>query len=91
MQSNRPEFRPNFIEAAHAEIPQIFHWLVNTIRTIRLAASYLTVLAPRFAAVWVANQPQLVFGPSAHGAVAALMVMIRIGATTLGIETLFTM
>jgi|HubBroStandDraft_5_1064220.scaffolds.fasta_scaffold1217471_1 hypothetical protein len=91
MQGNRPESRLNFIEPAHAETPQIFHWLLNTIRTTSIAASYLTAQAPRVAAVPGAIPPQLIFGPAAHGPVATLMATLRIGATTLGIEMLFTM
>ncbi|MCX4177443.1 MULTISPECIES: hypothetical protein [Paraburkholderia] len=91
MQSNRPQSRLNFIDPAYAEIPWYFHWLLNTLGAIGLAGPYLTVLVPCFAAVWGAEQLQLLFGSAAYGAVSALMSMIRTGATILGIEMLFTM
>jgi hypothetical protein len=91
MQSNRPQSRLNFIDPAYAEIPWYFHWLLNTLGAIGLAAPYLTVLIPCFAAVWGAGQLQLLFGSAAYGTVSALMSMIRTGATIFGIEMLFTM
>jgi hypothetical protein len=91
MQSNHPQSRWNFIDPAYAASPRIFHWLVNTLGGISLAAPYLAVLVPCFAAVWGANQLQLLFGSAAYGMVSAGMAMIKIGATTFAIEMLFTM
>jgi hypothetical protein len=91
MQNNRPQSRLNFIDPAYAEILWYFHWLLNTLGAIGLAAPYLTVLIPCFAAVWGADQVQSLFGSAAYGTVSALMSMIRTGATIFGIEMLFTM
>jgi hypothetical protein len=91
MQSNRPQSRLNFIDPAYAEIPWFFHWLLNTLGAIGLAGPYLMVLVPCFAAVWGAEQLQLLFGSAAYGTVSALMSIIRTGATIFGIEMLFTM
>jgi hypothetical protein len=90
MQSNRPESRLNFVDPAYADIPQIFHWLLNSIGAISLVAPYLGVLVPCFAVVWGTNQLQVVFASTAYGTVAALMVLIGIGATTWGIWMLVT-
>ena len=90
MQSNRPQSRLNFIDPAYAEIPWFFQRLLNTLGAIGLAAPYLTVLIPCFAAVWGADQLQALFGSAAYGAVSALMSMIRTGAVIFGIEMLFT-
>ena len=90
MQSNRPSFRLNFIDPAYAEMPWFFQRLLNALGAIGLAAPYLTVLIPCFAAVWGADQLQALFGSAAYGAVSALMSMIRTGAVIFGIEMLFT-
>ncbi|MFM0043769.1 hypothetical protein [Paraburkholderia sediminicola] len=91
MQSNRPQPRLNFVDPAYAEFPWFLHWLLNSLGAIGLAAPYLTVLIPCFAAVWGADQLQALFGSAAYGAVSALMSMIRTGAVIFGVEMLFTM
>lgn len=91
MSSDPNQSRWTFMDPAYAASPQIFHWLANTVRVVGLAGPYLTVLVPCFAAVWEANQLQLLFGPAACGTISALMSMIKIGATIFSIEMLFTM
>jgi hypothetical protein len=90
MQRNQPQSRWNFIDPAYAACPRIVHWLANTIGVISLAAPYLTVLIPCFAAVWGANRLELLLGSAAYGMVSALMAMIKTGATIFAIEMLFT-
>jgi hypothetical protein len=71
MSSNRNQSRWTFMDPAYAASPQIFHWLANTVGVVGLAGPYLTVLVPCFAAVWGANQLQLLFGPAACGTISA--------------------
>ena len=90
MQSNRPQSRWTFIDPAYAASPRVFHWLLNTLGAIGLAAPYLTVLIPCFAVVWGADQLQSLLGAAAYGTVSALMAILKAGTTTFAIEMLFT-
>ncbi len=90
MQNNRSQSRWNFIDPAYAASPRIFHWLANTLGVISLAAPYLTVLIPWFAAVWGADQLQIVLGSAAYGMVSAGMAMIESGATLVAVGMLVT-
>jgi hypothetical protein len=90
MQNNRPQSRWNFIDPAYAASPRIFHWLANTLGVIGLAAPYLTVLIPWFAAMWGADQLQLALGSAAYGTLSAGMAMIKTGASLVATGMLFT-
>lgn len=91
MQTKHPQSTWSFIDPAHAALPRPLHWLLNTMAVIGLAAPYLTVLAPWFAAVWGANQLQSFFGMAVWGTLNALMTMIKTAATICAIDMLFTM
>jgi hypothetical protein len=90
MSSDRNQPRWIFIDPAYVASPQIVHWVVNTLGVVSLAGPYLTILIPWFAAVWGTNQLQVFFGLAAYGTISTLMSMIKIGATILSIEMLFT-
>ena len=80
----------NFIDPAHTGLPRSLQRLLNTMGLIALVAPYLVVLIPCFFMVWAANELQTIFALTAWGAFAALMAMIKVGATMCAIEMLFT-
>ena len=91
MQDNAPNPVWNFIDPAHTGLPRSLQWLLNTMGIIALAGPYLAVLAPCFFVVWGANEFQTLFATTAWGTFAALMAMIKVGATMCAIEMLFAL